>query len=1387
MPLVFDWKRFWCPRDKGFQLSDNGFLYDPDADHGKLLNPDLVSFDRVTGKPCVALLGEPGIGKSWALTREKANVEASILHKGEQALWLDLRSFGSEDRLWSTLFGGIEFDRWRKGAYVLHVFLDSLDECLLRIDNVATLIADQLPREPVERLRLRIACRTAPWPRILENALINAFGSEGFEAYELVPLRRVDVKEAAAASGIAQPDTFLERVAALDVTSLAIKPVTLNFLIKTYLQDGDLPKNQLDLYERGCRILCEESNESRLGAAKTGILDATQRMVIAARIAALTQFCNRYAIWTGAESESEFEEDIAIADITGDLEPGAGSTEISAHMIREVLDTGLFSSRGSNRVGWAHQTYAEFLAAHYCKTHDMSETQIGGLVFHPVGKTQRLVPQLRQLTGWVAVMSPGVLDLVAQSEPESLIGTAGTNLSDDQRASVTKIILDHTDAGRMLNLRAELYRQYRKLKYSGLGSQLRPYLTGKSHRLETREVAVDIARSCELRELANDFCDVALDVSESMNLRIPAAAAGAELGSREIRERLRPLAFGDAGDDPDDELKGRGLTALWPDLITAAQLFSLLSPPKNTHLSGAYSSFLYYNLLPHLQPADLALALEWCASQGARTVGPLDVLMDGIIKSAWKQLERPEIPILLAKAVISRIKLNDRIMSGLDRSDFEKKVLSEHERRRRLLAEILPQIGESEVYFLSYAGLPIVTDLDVPWLIGQVPANGSPAAVKLAKVVRRAINSSDPEQMQMLALACEQNPTLKAECKDLFEPIMLDSQQARMLREDLQDRKPRQLPLLDPPPHERVARDLAEFEAGDLSKWIALTWDLSLEPNSTGYDATSPDMTAMPGWKAADANTKARIIRAALRYVIEGEPETEAWFETDQIYNSAIAGFRALALLSTSIPEEFSKLPSEIWAKWAPVCVRYPHGDDVKTRDRLLKETHARVPKVVGDHLIRLLDLQRNQQYFVLSHELDLCWDGELAAALLIRAKESNISGGIFKGVVQLLLRHQVAGSRELVKTFIVDPPPTADPAKNQMLIAIQLLATETHDAGWSEIWPVLDRYPAFGKEAIASLAYGTLGSRGFLQNMSEEQVGAFYHWMLVAFPPTASDHQFAGAVGPAHAAVMLRDQVLEYLKTRGTFSACTAIREVMDALPQYPWLALHLEEAEELARARTWQPISPQQFLVLASNSSKRLLDSTQQLLDVILESLSRLAKKLHRELPAVRDLWNIDKGRYWPKDENDLSDYITRYLDDDIQGRGIVVNREVQIRRGTGSGTGQFTDIHVDAIVPEAQPGSYARVYVIVETKGNWHAELFTAMETQLRDRYLKDNRCQSGIYLVGWFSCPKWDDGDSRKKQCPSMSLKDAQLRLERQARELSTGAYDIRSYVLDCTMS
>src|SRR5262249_15240827 len=148
---------------------------------------------------------------------------------------------------------------------------------------------------------------------------------------------------------------------------------------------------------------------------------------------------------------------------------------------------------------------------------------------------------------------------------------------------------------------------------------------------------------------------------------------------------------------------------------------------------------------------------------------------------------------------------------------------------------------------------------------------------------------------------------------------------------------------------------------------------------------------------------------------------------------------------------------------------------------------------------------------------------------------------------------------------------------------------------------------------------------------------------------------------------------------------------------------------------------------------------------LEVIRESLDRLQGKLHDELPAVRDLWNTPKGRMSPKDEQEVADYVARHLREDLRGRGIIVNREVQISRGIGNRTGQRTDIHVDATTPDEQKGSYDWIYAIIEVKGNWNQGLRDAMETQLRDRYLKEKRCMNGLYLVAWFTCAKWDDAD------------------------------------------
>ena len=168
----YDWKRFWCPRDGSINLTDRGYLADPDGPYGNYSNSSLRSFGEVSELPCLALLGEPGIGKTSTMQVERAVINDIILAEGGKTLWLDLRSCGSEDRLVNKLFESQEFKLWVEGDYRLHLFLDSLDECLLRVDTVAALLVDELRNYPVERLSLRIGCRTAEWPTtLLENGL----------------------------------------------------------------------------------------------------------------------------------------------------------------------------------------------------------------------------------------------------------------------------------------------------------------------------------------------------------------------------------------------------------------------------------------------------------------------------------------------------------------------------------------------------------------------------------------------------------------------------------------------------------------------------------------------------------------------------------------------------------------------------------------------------------------------------------------------------------------------------------------------------------------------------------------------------------------------------------------------------------------------------------------------------------------------------------------------------------------------------------------------------------------------------------------------------------------------------------------------------------------
>jgi hypothetical protein len=339
-------------------------------------------------------------------------------------------------------------------------------------------------------------------------------------------------------------------------------------------------------------------------------------------------------------------------------------------------------------------------------------------------------------------------------------------------------------------------------------------------------------------------------------------------------------------------------------------------------------------------------------------------------------------------------------------------------------------------------------------------------------------------------------------------------------------------------------------------------------------------------------------------------------------------------------------------------------------------------------------------------------------------------------------------------------------------------------EAGWPVLWRAISSDKGLGRKLIEA-ALNTLDGIAF-SKLSAVHLGEMYLWLEQEYPESERPNHRDGkapTVTAREQVYRLKNTILNRLEKLGTQDACNALQRVMEALPELDWLPFVVSRAERELRRQTWTPPSPHELSTLFQDPHKRLITTIQHLMGLVIESLDRLQAKLHGETPAVHDLWNNwttqKKTRWKPKGEQHLSDYIKRHLDHDLKDRGVIVNREVEIRRKTTS-AGEETDIHVDA-VDDAQ-----RLTVIIEVKGCWHTKTKTALQEQLVDRYLQTNLSAGGLYVVGCYCCDAWDTNDYRCGDARrNGTMDDLQIELESQAA-LAGSTEFVRSLVLDCSL-
>ncbi|MBN1830231.1 MAG: hypothetical protein JW884_13955, partial [Deltaproteobacteria bacterium] len=696
---------------------------------------------------------------------------------------------------------------------------------------------------------------------------------------------------------------------------------------------------------------------------------------------------------------------------------------------------------------------------------------------------------------------------------------------------------------------------------------------------------------------------------------------------------------------------------------------------------------------------------------------------------------------------------------------------------------------------------------DVAWLVEQLLKEQRQEHKPLwADVIHHLFDYNRQDHVEIVYHALGKSSLLQEKFKAQFGSVGLNSKEAQDMRADYQRGKEfekerrrreeaRNRPI-QPPPAERIARWLHEFEHGNLDAWWHLCMEMTLEPTSKRYERElESDLASLPGWLNSDETTRRRIIRAAKRYILERNAAPQEWLGKDLLHRSATAGYKALLLLYKIDPDFVASLSADVWSAWAPILVGYPEPIGVAGQDEsyihLIEIAYKNAPEQVLSTLMVLIDRENEQHdtLFVLD-KMKLCWDDRLCAAILDKCSDERLKPGCFGQLLSELILHDCQEARSYAEELLEIPLRSEEDKRERAKAAALALLTQGSDAGWSVVWRAIRADNKFGSNVLMALPrkIELRGSKNLVDRIGEENTADLFIWLTHLFPKSEDPEQLgAHYAGPREDIAAYRDSLLERLKLMGTPEAVRAIERIRQQLPQLNYLDFVLVTARRSVQMRSWTPLFPADFIRLAQNADARIVLTSDELMGALIESLMRLEKRLHRETPERRFLWNeISENAYEPKSENDLTDFVVIRLRDDLERSGVVAAREVEVarRQGKGGSPGERTDIYVDCFVPSRNK----HVRVIIEVKGCWSPDVETAMRDQLANRYLRDKEYHHGIYLVGWFDCPQWDSSSHGGRHTPKSSptLEQARDFFANQAKELSQGECVIQAFVLNCAL-
>ena len=560
--------------------------------------PEISSHDDISPSPpleefrghsCYVLLGSPGAGKTEAFKKEAPR------EGGHYVTARDFITF--EDRA-----------EWHNTT----LFIDGLDEMRARVSDDPQKPFDQI-RAKLDELgcpKFRLSCREADWFGANDrNHLEDVSPDRKLKVLRLDPLSNEEILKILHCNhNIKDPKQFIASARERDIYVLLTNPQSLKMLASAVAgTDGEWPKTRMETFDLACRKLLEEHNQEHelAGLEKS---DIHGLLNVAGRLCAIQLLSGQAGyVLTSNEENCEY---ISLKQIYGEKQES----------FRKVLGSKLFVSQDGTHITPVHRQVAEFLGGQYLAKLIQDGLPVRRILALMTGYDGGIVSELRGLSAWLATHSPQSRREIIDRDPLGIILYGDIrSLFVDEKHQILNRIANETKKNPWYTrvIGHDSHLEY--LATPDVREYLQNVLTDPT-RNSTQQSLVSflleaLQHGSSIPELGDALLEIVRDDSWRPDVRDNALRAfiQQQRNDKHAATKMINLLEGvNAGSvsDPDDQLLGIVLKELYPDPLSASDIWKYFRTPKAPNLYGSYAFFWLTHIVGQSTTSGLAELLD---------------------------------------------------------------------------------------------------------------------------------------------------------------------------------------------------------------------------------------------------------------------------------------------------------------------------------------------------------------------------------------------------------------------------------------------------------------------------------------------------------------------------------------------------------------------------------------------------------------------------------------------------------------------------------------------------------------------------------------------------------------------------------------------------------